>query len=732
MARILIGSVESLHGQASVRHADGSTELLHDNSLVYTDDVVLTGKDSRVSLVFWDGSRMEIGPEFTATLDQGLFNPAAYTLAAADIGASVTVSHIGVVTALDGEVELVRGDGTVQVLAVGDFLYTDDVIRTAPDSHAELTMLNGSTINLGPDFTARLDDELFPSQYPAFLSAGIEDAEFIRQAILAGKDPAEFGRAPAAGAETIAEDAGHSFVRLDPSGRAVTPESGYETTPLSYGFSEMEEELLLSPQDIIPPDAIDLDLHVADEPVNLVIVLDKSGSMVADPGVEGFETRFDLAREAVRQLLDAYNQNSDVHVLLVDFSSGNLTFNSGWLALPDALEYLEAIELRGFTDYQEALLQVREAFNAPGDPTPPAHQTLVYFLSDGDPQGRGGALDGALTSDDVIAWEAFLSDPANNITRAYAVGIGDDLRPLDDDRNQLDEVAFPNGESDNPVILTEAELIPNLLATVQDEPVTGNLITETGSGTAFATEGVQLQSLEVDGITYRYDADNDQITGGASGPVTGSVLTVVTGLGGELGFDFSNGDYSYAIPGVDTDSQETFVYTVIDSDGLIDSANFTVHVTAISTVSPVSEVLGGAGVDVIYGSAGNDILNGADGDDILIGAYGNDELTGDSGADTFVIRSLNEGVDNITDFNPDEQDVLDLSGLLVESDPDDVLANIGNYLSAKAGETGTSIAIDPAGGSLFTGAEIATLSSVTTGQIKILIGEYTQATLDIV
>jgi Ca2+-binding RTX toxin-like protein len=478
--------------------------------------------------------------------------------------------------------------------------------------------------------------------------------------------------------------------------------------------------------------ALDLDLHVADEPVNLVIVLDKSGSMVADPGVEGFATRFDLAREAVRQLLDGYNQNSDVNVLMVDFSSGNLTYNSGWLTLPDALAYLEAIEVRGFTDYQEALLQVREAFNAPDDPAPTASETFIYFLSDGDPQGRGGALDGALTSDDVIAWEAFLGDPANHITRAYAVGIGDGLRPLDDDRNQLDEVAFPNGESDNPAILTEAELIPNLLATVQEQSVSGNLVTETGFETAFSTEGVRLLSLEVDGITYRYDADTDQITGGTSGPVTGSVLTVVTGLGGELGFDFANGDYSYVIPRVETDSQESFAYSVINTNGLTDSASFTVHVTAISEAAPVSEVSGGAGVDVIYGSAGNDILNGGDGDDILIGALGADELTGGSGADTFVIRSLAEGLDNIIDFNPDEQDVLDLSGLLAGSDPDDVLANIGNYVSALAGETGTSLAVDPEGSGLFADAEIATLSSVTTGQLNILIGEDTQVTLDIV
>lgn len=53
---------------------------------------------------------------------------------------------------------------------------------------------------------------------------------------------------------------------------------------------------------------------------------------------------------------------------------------------------------------------------------------------------------------------------------------------------------------------------------------------------------------------------------------------------------------------------------------------------------------------------------GGDGNDIIIGGEGNDILTGGGGADTFVITSLNDGIDTITDFT--EDDTLDLTGLL--------------------------------------------------------------------
>lgn len=59
----------------------------------------------------------------------------------------------------------------------------------------------------------------------------------------------------------------------------------------------------------------------------------------------------------------------------------------------------------------------------------------------------------------------------------------------------------------------------------------------------------------------------------------------------------------------------------------------------------------------LYGLGGDDALIGSRHADTLIGGPGRDTLTGGAGADLFVL----EGVDRITDFEPDEGDLLVLS-----------------------------------------------------------------------
>ncbi len=101
-------------------------------------------------------------------------------------------------------------------------------------------------------------------------------------------------------------------------------------------------------------------------------------------------------------------------------------------------------------------------------------------------------------------------------------------------------------------------------------------------------------------------------------------------------------------------------------------------------------LFGGAGNDLIFGYSGDDILDGGAGDDILVGnsiqQFGNnispvdydsiDALTGGSGADRFVIGSSSGSAyftpffnipstpnhARITDFNPNEGDVIQLTG----------------------------------------------------------------------
>lgn len=63
--------------------------------------------------------------------------------------------------------------------------------------------------------------------------------------------------------------------------------------------------------------------------------------------------------------------------------------------------------------------------------------------------------------------------------------------------------------------------------------------------------------------------------------------------------------------------------------------------------------------DQIRGGLGNDLIKGGQGDDWLSGERGDDTLTGGEGADVFH-SFAGAGVDQITDFNPDEGDRIEL------------------------------------------------------------------------
>ena len=96
---------------------------------------------------------------------------------------------------------------------------------------------------------------------------------------------------------------------------------------------------------------------------------------------------------------------------------------------------------------------------------------------------------------------------------------------------------------------------------------------------------------------------------------------------------------------------------------------------------------GDGGDDELYGDAGDDELYGGTGDDELEGGAGTDTLTGGAGADTFVFAA-GHGTDTITDFEPDESDLIDVSafagitayaGLSLSDDDSDTVLDLGSH-----------------------------------------------------
>ncbi|MDH3901338.1 MAG: retention module-containing protein, partial [Gammaproteobacteria bacterium] len=240
MASIQIGEVGSLQGTVRVERADGSTDTLQLGSPVYADDVIRTGGDSAVQITFLDKSDFQLGPDFTAILNKDIFDPAAATVA----------TPIGVASSIEGDPTVLRANGTGNDLSHGDYLYSGDLVATSPDGAVVIRMLDGSDMHIEPGTTARFDSGLSPSEDT--------DLDAIRAAVLDGRDPTELLEDPAAGEEAGQEDSGNSFVKLEATGRQLTPESGFETTPIGYGFTDLHEELLQNPQEPEEPPIINL------------------------------------------------------------------------------------------------------------------------------------------------------------------------------------------------------------------------------------------------------------------------------------------------------------------------------------------------------------------------------------------------------------------------------------------------------------------------------------------
>jgi VCBS repeat-containing protein len=118
---------------------------------------------------------------------------------------------------------------------------------------------------------------------------------------------------------------------------------------------------------------------------------------------------------------------------------------------------------------------------------------------------------------------------------------------------------------------------------------------------------------------------------------------------------YADGSYSYVankggLPAHFV-AQDTFAYSIADSDGGNASATLTVVVLNPSQsylAGSNTTLTGGNGKNVLDGSSGHDILIGGNGADVLIGGPG-DTLTGGNGPDTFLFRPI-FGANKITDF----------------------------------------------------------------------------------
>ena len=362
----------------------------------------------------------------------------------------------------------------------------------------------------------------------------------------------------------------------------VTVSDGHTTTPTTLSVTIEDDSPKAEP--------VEVSVVPTDSKTNVMLILDLSGSMDTSSGLTGL-TRLDVAKAAINELLDQYDNRGDVMVRIVTFSDTGAAVGSAWQSVADAKAAIAGLSAGGNTNYDAALLTAMGAFTDGTKLTGPGTQNVSYFLSDGDPTARsdwpqipGTQLANGIQANEQAVWESFLT--TNNIV-SFALGIPNVATPAN-----LDPIAFDPASgaqlADTPIIVTDLGQLANALV-FTIPPVTGSVLTGAGGATSnsFGADGGFVQSITVDGVTYTF---NPAANGGAGGITTSGggsftydgttkTLTVDTDtnvVGGELAMVMTTGAFTFQPP---TDfSSKSVGFVLVDRDG--DTASSTIHFSA--------------------------------------------------------------------------------------------------------------------------------------------------------
>ena len=146
-----------------------------------------------------------------------------------------------------------------------------------------------------------------------------------------------------------------------------------------------------------------------------------------------------------------------------------------------------------------------------------------------------------IDASEQTTWENFLN--TNGVAESFAVGIGNGAT-----LSTLEPIAYPNGDPNNPVVLTDQSLLADTLIGGLPGVVDGNVLTtNSGSGVdGFGADGpgagAGILSITVDGHLYAYNAGTNAITKDGNPFAAGTgTLDLATTLGGHLTFHFTSG-----------------------------------------------------------------------------------------------------------------------------------------------------------------------------------------------
>ena len=427
----------------------------------------------------------------------------------------------------------------------------------------------------------------------------------------------------------------------------VTVSDGHTTTPTTLSVTIEDDSPKAEP--------VEVSVVPTDSKTNVMLILDLSGSMDTSSGLTGL-TRLDVAKAAINEVLDQYDNRGDVMVRIVTFSDTGAAVGSAWQSVANAKAAIAGLSAGGSTNYDAALPAAMGAFTDGTKLTGPGTQNVSYFLSDGDPTAGHG-----VNQTEQQNWESFLK--TNNIV-SFALGISD-VAPQ---TANLDPIAFDPASglqlADTPIRVTDLGQLANALV-FTIPPVTGSVLTGAGGATSnsFGADGGFVQSITVDGVTYTF---NPAANGGAGGITTSGsftydgttkTLTVDTDtsvVGGELAMVMTTGAFTFHPP--TGFSSESVDFVLVDRDG--DTASSTIHFSAaggpdhppiVRDDHVITNISGGSGTNIVipdYALLYND--GDTDGQTIAItgaitNVLGASSVTHASGNVTFTDNNTNGG-----------------------------------------------------------------------------------------
>ncbi|RXJ87648.1 immunoglobulin-like domain-containing protein, partial [Arcobacter sp. CECT 8985] len=317
---------------------------------------------------------------------------------------------------------------------------------------------------------------------------------------------------------------------------------------------------------------LDFEANTVKSDENIIIVLDVSGSMNDYVRLEdgSWTTRLALAKDALENMIDTYEQYSNVKVNLTKFArtaddlDGDGSDN-GWYSPEDALNIINNMSAGGNTNYEDALEETYTNYTPPSN----GEKATVYFISDGKPnvENYDGFEEeyGILDSKYLDKWKDFLEDNAKELN---VIGIGKGIT----DSTYLDMVAQNVGNvKTNVTILEDENDLKDKLVENVYEKVEGNVLDNVTGG----DESITIDSIEVDGVTHTISESSNNI------------LTLQTSSGGVLEFNFETGDYSFGgLRNNIVEESESFTINVSDVDG--DATSFDVNIDITNTVDTVA------------------------------------------------------------------------------------------------------------------------------------------------